>query len=84
MGSGPHGAAISERVQAGRVPPTPSNLTGGHTGKENRMPRTEFYCFHVTGAPKMLFSVQSRSGVRAGEIISWNQTLNPGGLVPGF
>lgn len=30
------------------------------------MPRTEFYCFHVIGALRLLFSVQSRSSVSSG------------------
>lgn len=53
--------AIFELVLAGRVlpPPLASDPAGSHTGKQDRMPRTEFYCFHVIGAPKLLFSVQS-------------------------
>lgn len=47
------------------------------------MPATEFYCFRVIGAPKRLFSVQSSSGVGAGESISWNHSLNPRQVGPG-
>lgn len=52
--------AIFEFVLAGSVssPSLASDPAGSHTGKEDRMPGIEFYCFQFIGAPKPLFSVQ--------------------------
>lgn len=68
-GSEAQGMAIFEFVLASSVsspaplalppPPLPlaSDPAGSHTGKEDRMPGIDFYCFQFIGAPKLLFSV---------------------------
>lgn len=48
--------------------PTPSIRTAGsRTGKEDRIPRTEFHCPRVIGARRLFFSAHTWSAVRTEE-----------------